>query len=591
MSAQLIYATRDVGGGLVDADSLPRTIIPSKAWSRLDNFYSVGTSIRRRDGTARVTTSAYGQAISSLYTYKLTTGAWEMLAGAVSSLAKLVSGALVALPAAAGGTIPSATYPWSMRQFREVVYAARRDAGRLKRITLGSWQDAGIAAPSTAPTMADGGAGALPAATYYSVYRYRNSQTGALSNWSPVSSALALGASKKINHAALVASTNPQVDKIDIGRTLSDQTGEYFFVASVANGVTTYTGDQVLNADLGDALNDTNGLPPDEARVLEVFAERLWLSAGTGVYFSQIGLPESWNAAVDYLPVFDDDGHEVRALLAIPGQLVVAKTNALRYVAGVTKFEVGTLTEKHGCVAGETLKYALGNLIWYAGDNFYSYTGGDPRPLADKRIKALLDRVTPSAKQNVRAAIYPARNWYVAALPLDGAPSPTVEVVYNYADDTWATFTRAQLPVAYGDFWNTDYTHLLYAASADGHVYDLASGTTDNGTAIAAVAETGELGFESDGTLKAIQRVSLLAPTIGETVTLKAYRNGAAAAHKTRSALSLAVAEEWKRYRLSTVDQLAKTLRLGIEYSGTAALRIDGWMIEALGTQRRGRAA
>jgi hypothetical protein len=81
----------------------------------------------------------------------------------------------------------------------------------------------GIEPPATAPTLAEDAAGAITGKYAY-VYVYKSSSFNLYSNPSPISNTIEVSDKKiKVSYAA---STDPQVDKIEIYRTFALATGE-----------------------------------------------------------------------------------------------------------------------------------------------------------------------------------------------------------------------------------------------------------------------------------------------------------------------------------------------------------------------------
>jgi len=99
----------------------------------------------------------------------------------------------------------------------------------------------GIEPPATAPTLAEDADGAITGRYAY-IYIYKSSSFNLYSNPSPISNTIEVSNKKiKVSYAA---STDPQVDKIEIYRTFALTTGEepvdFYFVAAVDNETSFY---------------------------------------------------------------------------------------------------------------------------------------------------------------------------------------------------------------------------------------------------------------------------------------------------------------------------------------------------------------
>src|SRR5690242_12389955 len=168
----------------------------------------------------------------------------------------------------------------------------------------------GIATPVTTPTVTPGSGSLSPSVGFKWVYVYKNSATGTTSSASPASANPGSGTSQEYTIGG-DASTDPQVDKIDIYRT-KDGGGIYYFDAEITNpgsGTFSYTdnnADSTLNTDLIAPLAGVNNPPPAGATLLFWYAGRLWAVVGNTVYYSAgpdctngVGT-EAWPAANNF---------------------------------------------------------------------------------------------------------------------------------------------------------------------------------------------------------------------------------------------------------------------------------------------------
>jgi hypothetical protein len=588
---ELSYTLMNLGGGL--NEGIPAEHIQDFEFAELENLYPFGSKLKRRAGTKRLTSTAYSERHTSLFPYKLSVGTWLLLVGSLTGVGKLDGTAVVPLTVSDGQTYASVEDPWHFRQFKDEILAARKSTGTLKRVTQDTIQDAGIAAPSTAPTLADGGAGVVEAGTFYGVVTFYNQTTNAESNPSPVSVALVLGANKRRAWSAIPTSLNGQVNARRLYVTLPNQQGEYYFVAQLNDNTTTTFDDNIIQANLGRTVSFNNGVPPSGVELVEVWRERSWVSDGKDVFFSNvhagISNPQGFGE-FDVIPVYEDDGHKITVLYAFGTVNIVGKTNAVHFITPAGGgFSLETLSDKHGCIAPLSMKSAERLLFWYQGKNVYLADGSDVRSISTVKIRKTLDRIPDNQKAKAVAAVDSQLGFYYLTVALDSSSTNKVVLAYNYKSDTWTTYPYpTDAPAFIGDFYDTNSAAILYGVFYDNHVYQLFTGTKDFDNAIVCKWKGKALGLDKPGVLKASRRLSLLAPQLAENVTLKLFRNGATAPSKTR-VVSLDHASEWKRYSLSQPGSPAAAYQLGGEYSGTADFELGGMISEAIVLQRRGK--
>ena len=124
----------------------------------------------------------------------------------------------------------------------------------------------GIAAPTAAPEVVQGVVGSV-SGTYKYKYTFANSTTNVESDPSLESSAITV-AKKKVDLSGIHTSSDPQVDRVRIYRTV-DGGARFLFVGEMTNGTATYT-DNLIDVDLGSEVSDSNGVPP-LGKYLEVY--------------------------------------------------------------------------------------------------------------------------------------------------------------------------------------------------------------------------------------------------------------------------------------------------------------------------------
>lgn len=600
------HSVLDLGGGMVDG--LPATHIEDREMALIENFYPYGSKLVRRKGSSSIA-GRTSDRISAIVTLRTSAGVWRAVLGCATLLRYVDGSGLVDIPRSEGGTHTSSNLPWRIKQYADYLLAARRGVG-LRRLPddLSYDQAAGIAAPTSAPTLAQGAAGALSAANYYGVVTFRNSNTGAESNPSSASAVLALAANRKIDWSAIPVSTNSQVNQRRLWRTLGDQTGEYYLVATINDNVTTtYTGDNVTTDDLGEAVSFDNGVPPANIEIIETHLERLFGTDGIDVFFSNIGQMEGF--AADAIAQFEpEDGHKIRALKSWGrDRLVVGKTNKIHLLRGTgpANFEPDVLSDRQGIWSNESVHVIGGSLFFYGGDDVYRSDGGPPVPIGSPNVKAVLDAIPDSERENVVGTVFPKYNLYLLCVrqPPNNGTTDLV-LAHNYRTGAWSTLhyfsggvadgfegplgTRA--PHAIAQVFDSSYGEQLYGAFNNGFLYNIWTGTRDRNIAFNSKVRTKSFALGSQGLWKTLRQLFLLCTSAAANITVKALLDGSTTATKSRT-VSLDTDREWKRFSLSTLGKPAATIQIEIEYNGDPQIEIAGLSLHGTRWKRGGQAA
>lgn len=582
------YLIRALGGGL-DEGGDP-TDIPDDAMVQLENFFPFMARLKSRSGLAKLTQAeAWDENINSMFAYKTQAGTWKLVVGGQTKIGWL-DGDNIADIGNFGADYDTDTAPFSWNQYVDMVYLCRSSSGSLQRTNAIAVGEAGISAPTVAPTLTDNvAAGDLATGAYYGVYTYRNSVTGAESNPSPVSAVCNLGGAgnRLIDWTAVAASTNPQVNQRRVYRTLVDQEGEYYDLGDIDDNLTTTFTDNVLQKDMGPQASFDNGLPPLTCALLEIWGERAWVTDGIDLFFSELGLPESFSE-YSIISVKPDDGHAIRGLLGFGDMILVGKTNAMYYVVGTDEsdFDLRVLSDRHGCKSAASLKTAEGYTWWFGGDNFYMTDGNDVKAIGDTNVIATVASIVSSDYTLVTGAVDPTNSWYIAGVPTNGSGAVDTLLIYNYRTEKWTTFTYGgTAPQHLADFYDTSYAPLLYASLGTGHVYRWNVGLTDDGTAITAVLKTKWYGFEREDILKLVKSVALHTNNIAESVDLALFIDGVEV--DTATIDTLINTRPWTRINMTNNTGLGAYVQLKLTYAGDQVLELKGIAFEIVDTGRR----
>ena len=575
--------------------------IKDNEWTELVNFYQYGRSLITRPPSSKISSVPHSSALTGLFAYKRNLGAWTIICGTTTGLARVnqESGVIEPITIADIASYASNNNLWSNFQYNDILYSARKETGTLKRGKADFVMDAGIPKPATPPVVAEGAAGNLDAGTYFIVYTYWNPETGAEGNPSDPSDALVLGADKTVDYSSLVPSTNGQVGGKRLYRTLPNQIGEYYLTASVVgNAITTYSGENIPIGALGKAASFKNDVPPSRVNFAVLWKERAWVTDGRNMYASQPLFPEAYDYETDTYPVYPDDGHTIRGASPWGDRLFVGKTNAVHLITpSGAAFSLSTLSDRHGCFSHHSIKVFESLIAWYGGDDFYISTGSEPEKIGDSYIRTLLDDIPDEHKENICSAVVPALSWYVTSIPVGGS-AHTHLLVYNYRSRVWTTFrynisgTTTSAPAFLADFFNTNYGRLLYGAFSDGHVWDLMSDTPgDDGSPYDCSGVTKAFGLKDTGTLSGLKGVMLNCSKIPESLSIGIYRNTDTSTLFNQRTINLNAYGAWKPLALQSIRRPASHTQIRFDYSGLRQLILSelAFRVIPVGRTRRWR--
>ena len=564
--------------------------IEDNQFQDLINWYTKDGILKRRKGTTRSTGTPHTARITGAAVYLPSGVSYKVMLGLAAGIGWLNGTTITQLPTTLVDAIATSTTKlWIMKQYKNTMYCLRSFLsgvdGLLLRSDGGQVNLSGIAAPSVALTATEGAAGDLAAGDYEIVYTYYNTASGAESNPSPEAT-ITIAASKKINYTGITTTSNPQANARKVYRSLVNQTGEWFHVLTILDNVTTlYTGDNALLEDMGLPAEQTNGIPPEELINFEVHQERLWATDGLLLYFSELGLPESF-AGASSLNVKSDDGYLIRGLASFGEILLVLKQNGIYYVAGSDEqsFQVRNMHDKHGCVAKHSVAIGEGFAFWFGGDNFYLTDGNRVNAMGSAEVVDLIADIDSDDYDLMQAEIYPDEGWYVCGIPSGGAI--TSWLAYNYRSGDWHTMTWDSdvgtpqflrgLPDSNG---KPQVYGSLSASASIGHLFRffVPGEARDYQEPIACELRTKNYGFNKEDSMKFMKDIQVLisTTTTAEEIVVTLYRDDDASSEDTAT-VSVYQGKMWKRIPIANPGTPGTFLSLGITYSGSSDFDIEG---------------
>lgn len=570
-------------------DGVPALEIADNQLEYQLNAYSLGSKVVRRAGARKLTVVSAGDTITGLATFA--NGDVHVIVAGLSEdgFAYSDTGVMLSIPKT-DRVLTAETRPWSIEQYKDEMFAIR-PGEVLQRLDLTSAVDAGISAPA-APSVVEGGSGNVSIGQHY----YFVTLLTANGNESPESDSVAITlASEAEVVVTLPASTARGVVR-KLWRTLSNDAGQGYLVTTITDTTATAYVDNKSDDELGDPFEYGNMLPPSTpCRMLAQWKHRLWIIDEAAVYASKTGRFETFDQTFEG---FDEySGHVLRGIVPWEQMLVIGTTKKIFGIVqtGVdesgVRFDIETISEEHGTVAGATMKSAEGRLFWFAGDNVYTSVGGKPISITTIKIRKILDRAKANSArwEYATARINTELGWYMLSLSVDSASFNDHLLVYNYKTDTWFVFRYFDeqiAPAAMAEFFDTTYDRVIVAAFGQ-DIYQLNSGLRDGYDAIQM-----RLRFKAvqrPGFTSVLRRFEVNCSTIPEVMTVRLFRDGSAESEAINErTVSLNTPQDWKRIALAgqgpqvgAVERIkARSFQCEIEYAGRRELEVNELMFE-----------
>jgi hypothetical protein len=278
----------------------------------------------------------------------------------------------------------------------------------------------GIAPPAAAPTVTDGGPGALTGKYQY-VYCYKRSTPNSFTG-NPSAANTALDLTTEKFNVAYTLSADTQVDKIVIYRTLDlnlegTDPLAFFKVTEVANATSSYD-DETADADLGTSLVLDNTVPPKSKFVI-LHKDRIFYlncpdetDGATLGRWSKVG--EGDAAPTANYQYFDrKDGEDITGAASVGDYLLVFKRNKIFVVEGdFANFY--TISHGIGCIASWGIIPFEDKVVFLSEEGWRAFDGVNLYDLSES-IRPLCGQgyVTIGQNANYSAVYYPVKDQFL----------------------------------------------------------------------------------------------------------------------------------------------------------------------------------
>ena len=393
-------------------------------------------------------------------------------------------------------------------------------------------------------------------ATYY--YRYTYKRTGWLEiEGNPSDASDSVTPSSQDVDVGVVASTDPQVDKIFLYRTLENETTPFYKQGEYANTTATIT-DSVSDNGLSTLWKENNNVPP-KATFIKLHKDRIFYAncpdedeGKSLVMWSKSGNGEAVPSA--NFQYFDrNDGEEITGTASLGTFFFVFKPNKIG-VLDTEVPEIWYLGHGVGCVAPWAILTFKDKIVFLSEEGWKATDGSDIWDLSEN-ISGLLEDgyVTINERENYSVAFYPEKEHFQFLInhstldprvivghflvPLILKPTGISELVkQNIIGWTYHEYDYHEL-TCISNYTDSDGITQIIAGASDGFVYLLDSGTDDDGSNITTKLRTdwlslgvprsltktnrkGYLTYGTNGTISLGITVDIDFSTTGETSTV-----------------------------------------------------------------------
>lgn len=284
------------------------------------------------------------------------------------------------------GSLPGAADAYTAAQYDDEIVLAGPKGRRPSIYDGGSLRRCGIRAPdATAIVALTNGAGTFTAGQHYLYVTYRSTLGRKVreSNPSPGVLVTFAGADDTIDSLQLPVSSDPQVTQRRVWMTASAVAavdGETAYLVATIDDNTTVNYTTDINGPVSTSAETLEYFEHEEApvgTVVEQFNDYTLLGGSqlypTRLYFSEVGVPDYWNAAIDgrYLDLDLDSGDPIIRISSLLDRAVVDVGDGkwAIHATGDPDAPLGKskLNDTHGAV-GALASVVVNNQQWYIGE-------------------------------------------------------------------------------------------------------------------------------------------------------------------------------------------------------------------------------
>lgn len=351
----------------------------------------------------------------------------------------------------------------------------------------------GIAAPLTAPTLADAGSAGLHDGTYEARVTYANSLTGAESSAGPTSGTVTL-VTNQIAWTNVPVSPDAQVDTRYLYIRNTTTQSNFYYVGTIANNSGTTATTNVADGSLTEVGPDEfeNGPAPDGALYLAWHHARMFAATTANLHYSQLpdldGIPhpEAFDAEA-FEPINPDDGQKITGIISVFDLVVVFKSDSMYALVGddPDTWSIRLIDATVGCLAHRSIIIAEGKLYWWSEHGPMVWDGsGAPTavgsPFISNTISPEVLATSPSVVNKICAADDIIAQRIIFAVPELSVTRNTRMLPFSYELSRWESDKWDPMDVAsLGRFEDSNGLPYVTLGGYAGQVFQLGSAAND----------------------------------------------------------------------------------------------------------------
>lgn len=270
------------------------------------------------------------------------------------------------------------------------------------------------------------------------------------------------------------------------------------------------------------------------AKYVIFYKNRLWFFGIEGQ-----GSNIRWGASAPYYkvlpqlsiePVAENDSSQPTGLAGL-GEFVVAykeNSTSILVLNEINNFGLSVFRpikkSDVGCVAHNSIKEVMGNLISLAKDGLYAFDGSESRKVSldrdgNDRLLDFWARINASARTDSVACVWREQQYYLLAVPVDGSTKNNMVVAWDYNANTLWLWDDMEVKC-----WIVDSSpsgkERIYFADYGGRLYEFGVGGTDHGAPIESYIKTRHIDIENSETIS-VRQVLVTAENVDDTVNVE----------------------------------------------------------------------
>lgn len=444
---------RNFSGGVVTskpADELDITESPRGRNSALYLVAGQKALVQKRKGASVVNATAISGSPSTLgqYAYRKISGtSYTLYHLCVSNNGRLDVMSSAGTPAAADAANPA---PFTAGDFLPDFATSNNLAfivnanGDAKKFTGTAVQNFGIVRPVVGTmALADSGVAGNPNGIYEGRVTYYNSVTGQESSVSDTTTATVAVVSRKINWTNIPVSADSQVTGRRLYVRNTTTMSNFYLAALVADNTSTTAQTNNTDVSLITLGPDTaeNNPPPVNARYLATHLSRLFTSDGVSLFYSKVGLPESFDPD-NTEAVNANDSDQITGLHASHELLIIFKRTQMYALFGddPSSWTIRQISADIGCVSHRSIRTIEGITYWWSLKGPIKWDGiGLPEAIGTPKINPTItsDALNYAQFANICAEVDQQNQRVMWAVPETGKTRNTLMLPFNYRLGVW----------------------------------------------------------------------------------------------------------------------------------------------------------